>query len=92
MKQTTILMSGFVLVLSVGISGCAGYGNATLPEQGKSVTEMAERQTAYPERVVDAGSPPLDGAIAERVVRTYRADTANREAVRNTIEVNLGGK
>lgn len=86
--QTQVLV---VLVLSVFVTGCAGYGNPASSELGAGYDEVVERQTAYPDRIVQDGSPVLDGAIAERVVKTYRADSANRQAVRNTINVNLGG-
>ncbi|MDI3323801.1 hypothetical protein QKW35_05370 [Pontibacterium granulatum] len=90
MKLEKTFVSVVVLALCFVVGGCAGYGNAPWPTQGDAVNEMVEQQTAFPEKVVEAGNPPLDGTIAERVVKTYRADTANRDAVRNTIEVNIG--
>lgn len=90
MKALRIQSLGAVVVLAGLLSGCAGYGNATSPAQGDAVHELTARQTAYPDRVVEDGNPQLDGTIAENVIRTYRADTAERDAVRNTIQVNIG--
>lgn len=80
-----------VLVVGAVMTGCAGYGNPASTELGAGYQEVAEKQTAYPERVAQDGSPVLDGTIAERVVKTYRADAAQRDSVRNTINVNVGG-
>ena len=88
MKLQKILMPGAVLMLTAALVGC--YGNSTLPEKGDAYHEMVERQTAYPDKMVEAGNPPLDGTIAARVVKTYRADAAKRDAVRSTINVNIG--
>jgi hypothetical protein len=79
-------------MFSALITGCAGYGNSAHPEQGEALSEMVGRQTAYPNKTVEPGNPTLDGTIAARVIKTYRADAANRDAVRNTIQVNIGGK
>lgn len=91
MKLSEIQMPVAVLLLSAALSGCAGYGNSALPKQGEGYNHVVERQTANPERVVEDGNPPLDGTIAARVVKTYRADAGDRSAVKNTIEVNIGG-
>ncbi|WP_370279043.1 hypothetical protein [Pontibacterium sp.] len=88
MKLQKILMPGAVLTLTAALVGC--YGNSTLPEQGEGYHEMVERQTAYPDKMVEAGNPPLDGTVAARVVKTYRADAAERDSVRSTINVNIG--
>lgn len=84
-------MAAFCSVAAL-VTGCAGYGNSALPDQGEAYHEMFTKQTANPERIVQDGHPPLDGAIAERVVKTYRADAADRGSVRNTIQVNVGGE
>jgi len=87
----TLKMAAFFSIATL-VTGCAGYGNSALPEKGEAYHEVISKQTAFPDRVVEDGAPVLDGAIAERVVKTYRADAADRGAVRNTIQVNIGGK
>jgi len=91
MKWNECRYGAVVCICSAMLVGCAGYGNSALPEKGAAVQNITERQTAYPDREVKDGHPGLDGNIATRVVNTYRADTANRDAVRNTIQVNIGG-
>lgn len=75
-------------LLGLVLTGC--MGNAPLPPQGEAVQELSERQTAYPDKEVRDGYTAMDGTIAENVVKTYRTDSADRDAVRNTINVNIG--
>lgn len=75
-------------LLALLLSGCVG--NAPLPPQGEAVNELSQRQTAYPDKVVTDGHAAMDGTIAENVVKNYRKDAADRDAVRNTINVNIG--
>lgn len=90
MKRTKIQTTMTALMLGALLTGCAGFGMPDDPEQGEAVAQLTERQTAYPDRVVEDGNPLLDGTIAGNVIKTYRADTAERQAVRETIQVNIG--
>ncbi|MCO4757883.1 MAG: hypothetical protein KC477_07660 [Oceanospirillaceae bacterium] len=92
MKLSEMQLPIGVLMLTAVLAGCAGYGNAPLDKQGAAYHQISEHQTAYPEKEVADGNPNLDGSIAARVIKTYRADAGDRQAVKNTIEVNIGRK
>jgi len=92
MKISEMKLPIGLLMLIAVLVGCAGYGNAPLEKQGAGYKQVSERQTAYPEKEVADGNPNLVGSIAARVIKTYRADAGDRQAVKNTIEVNIGRK
>lgn len=95
MKHIVIAIGSPLILLTMLLSGCASTANEPTRVQedfGQSVRQMTNAQIYDPAAArKPLNEPPmgLDGVQGEAVLKTYREDVGNPDAVRDDLKIGV---